>query len=397
MMSAKRLLLCMGTRPEIIKMGPVYHALKAAGMQPVLLHTGQHEEMAWPLYEFFDMAPDHVVHLERERKSLGHVGGRMMDEIDRVMIETRTEAVLVHGDTTSALMGAMAAFQNRIPVGHVEAGLRSHDPMDPFPEEMNRTVIARIAHWHFAPTELAVQNLKRENVAWGRIFQVGNTVIDATHMAMARALEQYSPGGPRENCPAAPFVRKASGGRLVLVTLHRRENWGEPIERVARTIRHLVESEPDIHLVWPVHLNPIVRESVFRVMGSLAPEVQERVRLTVPLDYAQMLWILRHSWLVVTDSGGIQEEAAALGRPVLVARRTTERPELIQAGGGVLVGTDPEVIRSWVSALSADPSAYERMSSIENPYGDGRSGERIARILREQLEVREDKTDAAAA
>lgn len=396
-MSVKRLLLCMGTRPEIIKMGPVYHAIKAAGMQPVLLHTGQHEEMAWPLYDFFGMKPDHALQLDRKNKSLGQLGGRMMDGIDRVMTETRAEAVLVHGDTTSALMGAMTAFQNRIPVGHVEAGLRSHDPMDPFPEEMNRTVIARIAHWHFAPTELAVRNLKNENVAWGRVFNVGNTVIDATHMAMERAVEQYSDGGDRAECPMSPFVKKAADGRLILVTLHRRENWGEPIARVAWAIRRLVETNADVHLVWPVHLNPVVRDSVYQAMEDLGPDVAERVRLVDPLDYAQMLWILRHSWLAITDSGGIQEEAAALGLPVLVARRTTERPELIDAGGGVLVGTDPSVIRSWVTALNADRNAYERMASIENPYGDGRSGERIARILREQLEVPAGLSDAAAA
>ena len=387
----------MGTRPEIIKMAPVYHALRGAGMQPVLLHTGQHEEMAWPLYDFFGMAPDHSVHLDRERRSLGQVGGRMMAEIDRVMIETRTDAVLVHGDTTSALMGAMAAFQNRIPVGHVEAGLRSHDPMDPFPEEMNRTIISRLAHWHFAPTDLAVRNLKNESVPAGRIFQVGNTVIDATLQAMERAGELYSSDGSRADCPLAPFVQKAAAGRLVIVTLHRRENWGEPIERVAQTIRRLVETNPDVHLVWPVHLNPTVHDSVFSVMRGLSPDAEDRVRLTDPLDYAQMLWILRHSWIAITDSGGIQEEAAALGLPVLVARRTTERPELIEAGGGGLVGTDPSVILGWVGALHSDRAAYERMASIENPYGDGRSGERIARILREQLEVREGQSDAAAA
>lgn len=396
-MSAKRLLLCMGTRPEIIKMGPVYHALKANGMDPVVLHTGQHEEMAWPLYDFFDMQPHYTVKLERERRSLGHLGGRMMDEIDRVMVDAEAESVLVHGDTTSALMGAMAAFQNQIPVGHVEAGLRSHDPMDPFPEEMNRTVISRIAHWHFAPTDLAVDNLKRENVAWGKIFQVGNTVIDATKMALERANVWYAPGGPKADLPVAPFVRRAAGGRLVLVTLHRRENWGEPIERVATAIRELVESQPDIHLVWPVHLNPVVRETVFKVMGGLPVEVQERVRLTDPLDYAQMLWILQHAWLAVTDSGGIQEEAAALGRPVLVARRTTERPELIEAGGGVLVGTDPALLKTWVNTLHSDSSAYDRMTSIRNPYGDGTSGTRIANILRAQLTQSDERSDAAAA
>jgi len=216
-------------------------------------------------------------------------------------------------------------------------------------------------------------------------------------MAMERAVEQYADGGPLADCPMAPFVREGESGRLVLVTLHRRENWGGPIERVAGAVRNLVESNPDVRVVWPVHLNPVVRDAVHGAMEGLAPDVQDRVRLTEPLDYAQMLWVLKHAWIALTDSGGIQEEAAALGRPVLVARRTTERPELIEAGGGVLVGTDPATILSWMSALHADRKAWDRMASIKNPYGDGRSGERIARILREQLELSGDASDAAAA
>lgn len=385
----------MGTRPEIIKMGPVYHALKEEGLDPMVLHTGQHDQMAWPLYDFFGMEPEARIDLERDRPSLGHLGGRLMDGIDALLHRNDARAVLVHGDTTSALMGALAAFYARIPIGHVEAGLRSGDSMDPFPEEMNRTLISRMARWHFAPTRRSFENLLREQVPAEAIHTVGNTVVDAAQFALRKAASHYQRPDEVDACPVAPFVERSSDGRLLLVTLHRRENWGEPIERVAATVRGLLETMPDLHVVWPVHANPVVRTSVVHELGSLHPELQSRVRLTEPLGYAQMLWVMRHAWLALTDSGGIQEEAAALSLPVLVARETTERPELIEAGGGALVGTDPSVIRAWVQTLDTNDEAYRSMRGIANPYGDGTAAAAIAGILARDLAPRQAESLAA--
>lgn len=385
----------MGTRPEIIKMGPVYHALKQEGLDPMVLHTGQHDQMAWPLYDFFGIQPEAQIDLTRERPSLGHLGGRLMDGIDALLHEHDARAVLVHGDTTSALMGALAAFYARIPIGHVEAGLRSGDSMDPFPEEMNRTLITRMARWHFAPTHRSVENLLRDQVPGESIHRVGNTVVDAAQFALKKAAAQYELPDEVHGCPVAPFVRRAEEGRLLLVTLHRRENWGEPIVRVAATVRGLLELVPELHVVWPVHPNPVVRSSVVHELGALQPEMQSRVRLTEPLGYAQMLWVMRHAWLALTDSGGIQEEAAALSLPVLVARETTERPELIEAGGGALVGTDPSVIRAWVETLNTNEDAYRSMRGIENPYGDGTAASSIAGILARDLAAHRVETLAA--
>ena len=372
-MPAPTVLLCMGTRPEIIKMAPVYHALADSPLRPVVLHTGQHSDIAWPLYEFFGMAPDVELDLTRERPSLGHLNARLLDAVDGVISEVGAEAVLVHGDTSSALAAAMASFYAGTPVGHVEAGLRSGNPMDPFPEEMNRTVIAKLARWHFAPTRRAVGHLVREGCAPGAISLTGNTVVDAVRDALARTPERV---GPRE----------AEGGRTVLVTMHRRENWGRPIEEVARAVGEAVRAHPDLRVVWPMHPNPDVRAAVRRGLGAadLGPAVA-RVELSEPLDYAPMLHALRDAWLVLTDSGGIQEEAAALDRPVLVLRRTTERPELIEAGGGALVGTDHATVLSWLTGLATDPVAYGALRCPTNPYGDGRAGERVAAVLAEAL------------
>ncbi|MBO6573953.1 MAG: UDP-N-acetylglucosamine 2-epimerase (non-hydrolyzing) [Rhodothermales bacterium] len=384
-MSQKRILLCMGTRPEIIKMAPVYHALQGSPLTPVVVHTGQHEEMAWPVYEFFEMDPAHVITLKRERSTLGYLGGRLMDGVDAVIASEDAEAVLVHGDTSSALMAGLAASYAQIPVGHVEAGLRSHDMSDPFPEEQNRVLLAQIARWHFAPTERAVDNLTEEGIARDGIDMVGNTIVDATRLGMDYAISHYAGGGAVEGCDVAPFVKASEGSKIVLVTAHRRENWGAPLARIAHTVRELAETHPELRVVWPVHANPVVRKTVIGVMKDLAPDVHERVLLTGPLNYPQMLWTLRNAWLTITDSGGIQEEAAALRVPVLVTRKTTERPELIEAGGGALVATDPGKIRRWVETLLEKPIVHSRMRTVRNPYGDGHAGQAIARVLVQDL------------
>ena len=371
-------LLCMGTRPEAIKMAPVVHAIRDAGMEPLILHSGQHNAVAYEVYRFFGIQPDAHLTLDRERTSLGHLGARLLDGIDKVISRTPVAAVLVHGDTATTLAAAQAAYFNRIPIGHVEAGLRSHDDNDPFPEEKNREMVARLATWHFAPTALAARNLRDENIAEDKIYRVGNTIVDAAEWGIAQ-LERPEMRAPKR------LLTWATSGRLVLVTAHRRESWGRPIEGIARSVAELAEEHPDLRFLWPIHPNPAIRESVETGLRDLPESMRSRVHLTSPLTYPRLLWALRQSWLVLTDSGGIQEEAAALDRPVLVLRKHTERPEIIEAGGGRLVGTDAEAIRRWVSGLATDPVAYASLRCNENPYGDGRAAVRIARVLHREL------------
>ncbi len=355
-------------------MAPVYHALAATPLRARVVHTGQHADIAWPLYRFFGMEPHHVLEMPRERPSLGHLSARLLDALDAVVSAEGASAVLVHGDTSSALAAAMAAFYAGIPVGHVEAGLRSGNPLDPFPEEMNRTIIARLARWHFAPTATAAANLTREGCAPAAVSVVGNTVVDAVRYTLATAAAV--PDGLPED-----LATWALGGRLAVVTMHRRENWGAAIEGVAREVGRALERHPELRVVWPVHPNPDVQAAVAAGVAGLAPGDAARLRLIAPLDYAPMLWLLRAAWLVLTDSGGIQEEAAALDRPVLVLRRTTERPEVIDGGGGALVGTDPAAVAGWIDRLMTDAAAYGAMRCAENPFGDGEAGRRIAGLL----------------
>ena len=373
---APTVLLCMGTRPEIIKMAPVYRALAAGPIRPVVVHTGQHGEMAWELYRFFGMVPDHALALERERPTLGHLSARLLDGLDRVIAAEAADAVLVHGDTSSALAAAMAAFYAGVPVGHVEAGLRSGDLDDPFPEEMNRTLIGRIARWHFAPTPGAVGHLRDEGVAEHAIALVGNTVVDAVQYGLDALADRDAP--PDGMPPDAEAW--LDGADLALVTMHRRENWGAPIADVAQAVAETARDHPGLRFLWPVHPNPAVREAVERGIAR-GGGAGGRVRLTGPLSYPALLCALRRSWLVLTDSGGIQEEAAALDRPVLVLRQTTERPEVIEAGGGALIGPSGRSVRAWVQELAANDEAHAAFAGAANPYGDGLTGRRIADLM----------------
>ncbi len=372
----------MGTRPEIIKMAPVYHALRETSLRPVVLHTGQHSDMAWPLYEFFGMEPDLALDLTRERPSLGHLSAQLLDTLDQVVMESEAAAMLVHGDTSSTLAASLAAFYAGVPVGHVEAGLRSHDGRDPFPEEKNREIVARLARWHFAPTSRAVGNLMREGCHPGHVHLVGNTVVDATKRGLEAVLDPTQEASDLFDDDLAEW---AGRGRLVLVTAHRRENWGRPITEVAAAVGTLAARHPGVRFLWPLHPNPAVRSAVAFGLQLAGMNSEDRIRLSKPLSYPQMLWALRNAWLVMTDSGGVQEEAAALDRPVLVLRKTTERPELIEAGGGALVGTERYAIEAWVNELVTDQTFYDRMRCLENPYGDGQTGPRIAAIMERDL------------
>ena len=377
----------MGTRPEIIKMAPVYLALKQSVHEPMVLHTGQHDAMSRPLYKFFGIDPAYLVDLPRERDSLGHLCASMIDSIDDVLNFALPDVVLVHGDTLSALAAAMTAFYHRIPVGHVEAGLRSHIDDDPFPEEMTRELIARLVRWHFAPTAQAVDNLTAEGIAQTRIHLVGNTIVDAVHWGISHLGDYFTDASEIDHLPRERVQQALDHHRLVLVTAHRRENWGNKIINIARGVRKAAQECRDLMILWPVHPNPIVSAAVHETMDGLDEETRSRIILTPPLNYPELLWALQHAWLVLTDSGGIQEEAVAASVPVLVLRDTTERPELITVGGGALIGTTSESIQNWVLDLTNDATKYKSMRNTKNPFGDGKSGEYIVKILSDDLSL----------
>ena len=362
-----RVLVLTGTRPDIIKSASVVHALEAEGCQTFLVHSGQHEGAVSALYRFLEMQPFAVVRLGPRGTRLAELNARLLDTLDPVMARVRPDVVVVQGDTTTALAGALLGFYQRVPVAHVEAGLRSGDCDEPFPEELNRRLITRIATWHFAPTPLAVACLRREGVALKAITVTGNTVVDA-------ALFGYDRLGPR---PADA----ACASRLIVVTAHRRENWGAGIAEIGRGVRRIVERFADVSVLWPLHANPEVAAAVRAVWSGLAPDVSRRVRLTDPLAYPEMLQALRDAWLLVTDSGGLQEEAVTARVPVLITRRQTERPEVLTCGAGRLVGADAGRLETEIARLYRSTAKWEAMRPTRSPFGDGRAGRRIAAVL----------------
>jgi len=380
-------LLSMGTRPEIIKMAPVWRALRQRGLNARVLHTGQHDAMAWPLYEFFGMAPDHVLNLARGGNTLAHLGAALLTESQQALERIQPCAVLVHGDTSSAAAVALASFYNQVPVGHVEAGLRSGSLYDPFPEELNRQSIGRVASWHFAPTPQATHNLRLENVDAGSIYEVGNTVVDATRWVMDFLDTQADAGASTLPAELDGLTALLPERRLMVVTAHRRENWGAGIAQVARTVLDLLEQHPDLVAVWPVHANPAVQDTVQQAVRARPDAAGARLFLTPPLNYPALMVLMCRAWLLLTDSGGLQEEALSAHVPLLVLRETTERPEVLSVGAGQLVGTDPARIRCAFERLWNDPSLHREMATRRNPFGDGRSAERIGDILHARLAV----------
>ncbi|MQA28768.1 MAG: UDP-N-acetylglucosamine 2-epimerase (non-hydrolyzing) [Luteitalea sp.] len=374
----KKISLVFGTRPEAIKLCPVVRALRdAKHLEPHVCVTAQHRQMLDPVLNVFDVVPDVDLNLMEPSQTLASLTGRALAALDRYLTAHRPDLVIVQGDTTTAFTAALAAFYHRIPVGHVEAGLRTGDRFSPYPEEINRTLTARLADYHFPPTEWARQNLLKEGVASERIVVTGNTVIDALLIAQDRA---------RRAPPALPLLGREleSGQRMVLITGHRRESFGPGMESICRAIAELARRFPTTRFVYPVHLNPNVREPVFRLLGDV-----DNVDLIEPLSYLPFVALMERSTLVLTDSGGIQEEAPSLGKPVLVMRDTTERPEGVEAGTSRLVGTARESIVESVSQLLTDPDVYAAMSQIANPYGDGRAAGRIARACEHWLLDRE--------
>jgi UDP-N-acetylglucosamine 2-epimerase (non-hydrolysing) len=364
-------MVVVGTRPEAIKMAPVVKALRRTrGVRPVVVVTAQHREMVDQMLRLFSIRPDHDLDVMSPRQTLSQTTSRVLRGMEGVIAEERPAIVLVQGDTTSTFAGALAAYYARVPVGHVEAGLRTGNRMNPYPEEMNRRLAGALADLHFAPTRAAVEALRREGVPARQIFLTGNTVIDALLDTARRAR-----GARLGEVDRIPRSRK-----IILVTAHRRESWGPGLEGVCRALRRIVEEEPSAEVVFPVHLNPVVQETVRPALEGVP-----RVHLIPPQDYGTFVRLMKRASFMITDSGGIQEEAPSLGKPVLVIREVTERPEAVEAGTARLVGTSETAIVAAALELLRSPAAYRRMVKRRNPYGDGRAAERIVRAIIDRL------------
>lgn len=383
-MNMKKILLVFGTRPEAIKMAPLVKKLQEMpeAFQTIVCVTGQHREMLDQVLRLFEITPDYDLNIMKPNQDLYDITSRILLGMRDVLKEVQPDIVLVHGDTTTSMAAALAAFYQQIPVGHVEAGLRTGNIYSPWPEEMNRLITGRITTHHFSPTPLARENLLREHVAEEQIIVTGNTVIDALQMVVGKLREDTALANEVANRISEmgyDVTRLDGAKRMVLITGHRRENFGEGFLNICYAIKHLAEHYPEVDFVYPMHLNPNVRKPVLEILGEGA----ENVFLIEPLDYLPFVYMMQHSTLILTDSGGVQEEAPGLGKPVLVMRDTTERPEAVEAGTVLLVGTNREKIEQGVSQLLDDAEMYRRMSEAVNPYGDGRACERIVNKLRE--------------
>lgn len=372
-MTKKKILLVFGTRPEAIKMAPVVKTLRAdSAFEIKVCVTAQHREMLDQVLTLFDIKPDFDLNLMKPGQDLYDITSGVLLGLKSVLLQWRPDAVLVHGDTSTTFAASLAAFYQRIPVGHVEAGLRTGNLYSPWPEEANRKLTTALAQWHFAPTPTSRANLLKEGVAASSIHVTGNTVIDA----LLQVREKIVSSLPMRQQFDRAFSFLDASRRLVLVTGHRRENFGDGFERICQALARIAREQADVQLVYPVHLNPQVQEPVKRLLGTI-----ENVYLIEPQDYLPFVYLMDKSTLILTDSGGIQEEAPSLGKPVLVMRDTTERPEAVDAGTVKLVGTDAQKIASEAGTLLNDPQAYNAMAFAHNPYGDGRACERIAQAL----------------
>ena len=360
----KKVMLVFGTRPEAIKMCPLVNELKSRKeIETIVCVTGQHRQMLDQVLEAFDVVPDYDLSIMKDRQTLFDVTTNILNRIKEVLEEVHPDVVLVHGDTSTTFVTALACFYLQIPVGHVEAGLRTYNIYSPYPEEFNRQAVSIISAYNFAPTELSRQNLLKEGKNPDTIYVTGNTAIDALKTTVR---EDYT----------HPELEWAKGSRLIMITAHRRENLGEPMKHMFRAIRRVCDEHPDVKAIYPIHMNPVVRETAREILGD-----DERIHIIEPMDVLDFHNFLSRSFLILTDSGGIQEEAPSLGKPVLVMRDTTERPEGIKAGTLKLVGTDEQVIYENFKLLLENEEAYKAMSTASNPYGDGFACTRIADIL----------------
>ena len=379
----KCILLVFGTRPEAIKMAPLVKEFQKypETFKTIVCVTGQHREMLDQVLRIFDIQPDYDLNIMKQGQDLYDVTARVLTGMREVLKETQPDIVLVHGDTTTSTAAALAAFYQQIPVGHVEAGLRTHNIYSPWPEGMNRQITGRIATYHFAPTSLSKDNLLQEGVSEERIIVTGNTVIDALYMVVEKIKNDGILSCELEKVLKASgydIGRLSDGRKLVLITGHRRENFGDGFISMCKAIKSLSEKYPEVDFVYPMHLNPNVRKPIYEVFGE-----SQRANLFFiePLEYLSFVYLMEKSAIVLTDSGGIQEEAPGLGKPVLVMRDTTERPEALEAGTVKLVGTDYDKIVNEVSGLLDNQEYYEKMSKAVNPYGDGKACSRIVKAL----------------
>lgn len=374
----KKILLVFGTRPEAIKMAPLVKALQkdTAHFEARVCVTAQHRQMLDQVLEVFEITPDYDLNIMAPNQDLYDITTKVLLGLRDVLKDFRPDTVLVHGDTTTSMAASLAAFYQQIPVGHVEAGLRTFDLLSPWPEEMNRQVTDRMSTYYFAPTEESRQNLLREHIEEKKIFVTGNTVIDALLMAVDMIARK--PGVKERLHEEIQAKGYTVGTRAyILVTGHRRENFGEGFLHICQAIKEIASERPDLDIVYPVHLNPNVQKPVYELLSGVS-----NVYLISPLDYLPFIYAMQHSLLLLTDSGGVQEEAPSLGKPVLVMRNTTERPEAVEAGTVKLVGTDAAAIVSHVTELLRNKELYKRMSETHNPYGDGCACERILEVLR---------------
>lgn len=360
----KKVMLVFGTRPEAIKMCPLVNELKKREeLQTIVCVTGQHRQMLDQVLEAFQVVPDYDLSIMKDRQTLFDVTTNILNKIKDVLESEKPDVVLVHGDTSTTFVTALACFYLQIPVGHVEAGLRTYDIYSPYPEEFNRQAVGILAEYNFAPTEMSKENLLREGKKTESIYVTGNTAIDALKTTVK---ETYS----------HPELEWAEDSRLIMITAHRRENLGEPMKNMFRAIKRVMDEHPDVKAIYPIHMNPVVRNTANEILGG-----DDRIHIIEPLEVLDFHNFLNRSYMILTDSGGIQEEAPSLGKPVLVMRDTTERPEGIAAGTLKLVGTSEETIYSEFKKLLTDVNAYNAMSHASNPYGDGHACERIADIL----------------
>lgn len=381
----KRVMLVFGTRPEAIKMAPLVKEFQknSERFETIVCVTGQHREMLDQVLHIFEIIPDYDLNIMKQGQDLYDVTSRVLIGMRDVLKEAKPDVMLVHGDTTTSTAAALAAFYQQIPVGHVEAGLRTHNIYSPWPEEMNRQITGRIATYHFAPTPLSKQNLLAEGVQEGHIHVTGNTVIDALYMVVDKIKNDKALDTELENLlkQADYDVNRLVGGRkLVLITGHRRENFGDGFINMCTAIKDLTKKYPSVDFVYPMHLNPNVRKPIHEVFGEDLSNLGNMFFIE-PLEYLSFVYLMEKSTIVLTDSGGIQEEAPGLGKPVLVMRDTTERPEALEAGTVKLVGTSYDKIVNEVSALLDNPDFYYKMSHAVNPYGDGIACKRIVKLL----------------
>ncbi|MGL4654245.1 non-hydrolyzing UDP-N-acetylglucosamine 2-epimerase [Cetobacterium sp.] len=358
--------LIFGTRPEAIKMAPVYHVLKNNDIDVKVISTGQHKEMLYQVLDLFEIKPDYELSIMKEGQGLSELTSRLIKKVEEVIKEEKLDFILVQGDTTSAFVGALVGFYNKIPVGHIEAGLRTGDIYSPFPEEANRKLIGNIAKVHFAPTDINVNNLLAEGYKNDNILKVGNTVIDALYWVKQNKSADLD--SIREKYDL-------TNKKYILMTMHRRENWGEPMRVALKGVRKYLEENKELYLVFPMHMNPLVREVIREELEGF-----DRKILIDPLEYLEFISVMDGAHYIMTDSGGVQEEAPSLGKPTLVLRDTTERPEAIEAGTAKLIGTSSEEVYKYMKLLEGE--LYFEMSKANNPYGDGKTSEKILEYLK---------------